>query len=122
MFACSGCPMSWTTGQNDVIRELGHRGVAVVHDALLERYGVDYSLHAIEIQASRIRVSLRVQSVCTECDAAGDHINRQTGCGAIFEEHTANRMGLDETRRVVLDALTYAVSPGKGPYYHDELV
>lgn len=114
--------MSWTTGQNDVISELGHRGVAVVHDALLECYGVDHSLHAIEIQASHIHVSLRVQVVCPECEAAGDRIKQQTGCGAIFEEHTANRMGPEETGRVVLKTLTYADSPGEGPYYHDELV
>lgn len=41
---------------------------------------------------------------------------------AIFEEHTANRMGPAETGRVVLEALTYADEPGGEPYYHDELV
>lgn len=40
----------------------------------------------------------------------------------IFEEHTANRTGPDETGRVVLEALTYADEPGGEPYYHDELV
>lgn len=70
-----------------MIRELGHRGVVAVHDALLERYGMDYSLHAIEIQASRIHASLRVQAVCPECGAVGVRINRQTGlCAACSEK------------------------------------
>ncbi|MBQ9004022.1 MAG: hypothetical protein IJ087_19425 [Eggerthellaceae bacterium] len=71
--------MMWTTGQNDVIRELGHKGVAVVHDAILARYGVDRTLHAIEIQASRIHASLKVLTECPECHALGVRINRQSG-------------------------------------------
>lgn len=45
---------TWSTGQNDVIRELGHKGVRAVHDAILDRYGVEHTLHAIEAQACRI--------------------------------------------------------------------
>lgn len=90
--------MSWTTGQNDVIRELGHKGVRTVHDALLERYGVDYSLHAIEIQASRIHASLRVRPVCPECGAVGVRINRQTGlCAACSERlHLAEAVAFND--------------------------
>ena len=76
----------WTTGQNDTIRELGHRGVQVVHDALLARYGVDRSLHSIEAQASRIHASLRVQTVCPECGVVGVRLNRQTGLCAKCSE------------------------------------
>lgn len=70
---------TWTTSQNDVIRELGHQGVAAVHDAILERYGVEHSVRAIEVQASRIHASLKVKAVCPECGAVGVRLNRQTG-------------------------------------------
>ena len=70
---------TWTTGQNDVIRELGHRGAAVVRDAIRDRFGVDHSLHAIEVQASRIHAPLKVRTVCPECGVVGLRINRQTG-------------------------------------------
>ena len=69
----------WSTGQNDVIRELGFQGVQAVHDAILDRYGVDHTLHAIEIQASRIHASLKVLTECPECHALGVRINRQSG-------------------------------------------
>ena len=102
--------MTWTTGQNDVIRELGHRGVAAVHDALVERYGVDYSLHAIENQASRIHASLRVQTVCPGCGAVGLRLNRQSGMCATCTE----KMHLDEAlafNDVLLDERLEACRP-----------
>ncbi len=40
----------------------------------------------------------------------------------IFEEHTANRMGPEETGKIVLDALTYEDAEGEEAYYHDEIV
>lgn len=70
---------AWTTAQLDTIRELGHLGVQAVHDALVERYGAEHSLRAIEVQASRIHASLRVLTECPECHALGVHINRQSG-------------------------------------------
>ena len=51
---------TWSTGQNDVIRELGYRGVQAVHDAIVERFGVEHTPRAIEVQASRIHASLKV--------------------------------------------------------------
>ncbi|MBQ3302193.1 MAG: hypothetical protein IJH04_08645 [Eggerthellaceae bacterium] len=69
----------WSTGQNDVIRELGHQGVVAVRDAILERYGVEHTLHAIESQACRIHASLKVLEECPECHALGVRINRQSG-------------------------------------------
>lgn len=71
--------MRWTTGQNDVIRELGHLGVVAVHDAIVERFGVEHTLHAIEMQASRIHAPLKVQQVCPDCGVVGLRLNRQTG-------------------------------------------
>lgn len=70
---------AWTTGQNDVIRELGYQGVQVVHDAIVERFGVEHTLRAIEIQASRIHASLKVLDECPECHAVGVRVNRQSG-------------------------------------------
>lgn len=31
-------------------------------------------------------------------------------------------MGPEEIGHVVLESLTYADTPGKGPYFHDELI
>lgn len=70
---------SWSTGQLDTIRELGHKGVQAVHDAILERYGVEHTLRAIEIKASRINASLKVLTECPGCHALGVRINRQSG-------------------------------------------
>ena len=74
-----GRRVKWTTGQNDIIRELGHRGVQAVHDEIIDRYGIDHTLHAIEAQASRIHASLKVRTVCPECGVVGVYINRQSG-------------------------------------------
>ncbi len=70
---------TWTTAQIDVIREVGYKGVQAVHDAILERYGVEHSLHAIESQASRVSASLKVRTECPSCHAVGVRINRQSG-------------------------------------------
>jgi len=40
----------------------------------------------------------------------------------IIEEHTANKMGPEDTGRIVLESLTYADEPGGEPYFHDELI
>ena len=40
----------------------------------------------------------------------------------VFEEHTANKMGPEDTGRIVLESLTYADEPGEEPYFHDELI
>ena len=69
----------WSTGQNDVIRELGYKGASVVRDEIIERYGVVHTLRAVEIQASRIHASLKVLTECPECHALGVRINRQSG-------------------------------------------
>ena len=71
--------MMWTTGQSDTIRELGFLGVRAVRDEILRRYGVRRSLHAVEVQASRIHASLRRQPVCPECGVVGLRLNRQSG-------------------------------------------
>ena len=71
--------MMWTTEQNDVLRAYGHEGVTAVQRRLRDECGADHSIHAIEEQACRIRASLKVQTVCTECGAIGVRLNRQTG-------------------------------------------
>ncbi len=93
-----GGRVSWTTGQNDTIRELGHKGVAAVRDALLARYGVSYSLHAIEVQASRIHASLKVRTECPGCGALGLRLNRQTGMCAVCSEklHLAESIAFND--------------------------
>ena len=71
--------MMWTTGQNDTIRELGFLGVRAVRDKIWERYGVWHTLRAVEVQASRIHASLKVETVCPECGVVGLPLNRATG-------------------------------------------
>lgn len=90
--------MMWSTGQNDVIRELGYRGVQAVHDEILDRYGVDHTLHAIEAQASRIRASLRVLDECPRCHAIGVRINRQSGLckRCTLEEHVEEAQAFND--------------------------
>ena len=70
---------AWTTGQDDLIRELSYYGVERVRDEILKRYGIERSLQAIEKRASRIHVSLKRLEVCPECGTVGVHLNRQTG-------------------------------------------
>lgn len=91
----------WTTGQNDVIRELGHRGAAAVREEIRRRYGVERSVRAIEMQASRIHASLRVLSVCPQCGAVGVRLNHQSGmCPRCTEEaHVAEERAFNEILR-----------------------
>ena len=90
--------MLWTTGQNDVIRELGYRGVQAVHDEILDRYGIDHTLHAIEVQASRIHASLKVLEECPRCHAVGVRINRQSGLcrRCTVEEHIEEEQAFND--------------------------
>lgn len=107
---------AWTTAQLDTIRELGHQGVQVVYDAILDRYGVDHTLHAIEIQASRIHASLKVLNECPECHALGVRINRQSGmCKRCTE---AAHVAEEEAYNQLLEA--EAAGCDGGPEY-DEL-
>lgn len=89
---------TWTTGQNDVIRELGYQGAAAVREEIRRRYGVERTVRAIEMQASRIHASLRVLSVCPQCGAVGVRLNRQSGmCPRCTEEaHVAEERAFNE--------------------------
>ena len=70
---------AWTTKQDDILRETSYLGAEAVREALRRECGVDRSLHAIEIRASRIHVSLAVRPVCPECGVVGLRLNRQSG-------------------------------------------
>ena len=70
---------AWTTGQDDILRELCYYGAERVREEIKKRYGIERSLQAIEKRASRIHVSLKVKEVCPDCGAVGVHLNRQTG-------------------------------------------
>ena len=69
----------WTTLQNEILRAYGFEGAAGVRKRLATECGVIRSIRAIEMQASRIHVSLRVRGCCPECGVIGVHLNRQTG-------------------------------------------
>jgi hypothetical protein len=90
--------MMWTTGQSDTIRELDFLGVRAMRDKILRRYGVRRSLHAVEVQASRIHASLRIQPLCPECGVVGVRLNRQSGLCPMCTEimHLNEEMAFNE--------------------------
>ena len=90
--------MYWTTHQNDVLRAYSFRGVEAVQAALARECGVERTVRAIEMQASRIHVSLRVQTECPECGVVGERLNRQTGlCPRCSErQHLAEEIAFNE--------------------------
>ena len=69
----------WTTRQDAIIRELGHLGAEAVAAAILRECGVNRSMRAVEVRASRIHASLKVRQVCPECGVVGLRLNRQSG-------------------------------------------
>ena len=69
----------WTLRQEDVLREFAHEGADVVRAALLSECGVERSVRAVEMHASRIHVSLRRLETCPECGAMGVRLNRVSG-------------------------------------------
>ena len=71
--------MRWTTGQAEVISELRFRGAEAIRDAIEQRYGIHRSVHAVEIYASRLGISLRTRTECPECGDIDVKINRLTG-------------------------------------------
>ena len=89
---------AWTTREVDVMRANGHLGVDAVRDALLRECGTDRSARAIESQASRFHVSLKVRPVCPECGVVGVRLNRQSGmCPACTERmHLAEEVAFNE--------------------------
>ena len=69
----------WTTKQDAIVRELGHLGAEAVAAAIFRECGVERSVRAVEVRASRIHASLKVQQVCPECGVVGLRLNRQSG-------------------------------------------
>lgn len=57
----------WTTAQDDLLRELGSRGVDECRLELWRRFGVHRSNDAIAKRASRIGVSLASHETCPRC-------------------------------------------------------
>lgn len=69
----------WTTRKLEIMRERCYLGADAVADAIREECGTVRSRRAIESQASRYHMSLRVRQVCPECGAVGVRLNRQSG-------------------------------------------
>lgn len=90
--------MIWTCRQEEILRELCYKGAAAVRDAIEKECGVRHSVRAVEMHASRIKVSLRVRSECPECRAVGVKLNRQSGlCPRCTEEqHVAEEKAFNE--------------------------
>ena len=69
----------WTTKQDSILRELGHLGAEAVAAAIMRECGVNRSVRAVEVRASRIHASLRARPVCPDCGVVGVRLNRQSG-------------------------------------------
>ena len=69
----------WTTKQDSILRELGHLGAEAVAAAIMRECGVNRSVRAVEVRASRIHASLKAQPVCPDCGVVGVRLNRQSG-------------------------------------------
>jgi hypothetical protein len=105
----------WTTRQDAILRELSYLGVGAVRDALKRECGVERSIRAIEIRASRIHVSLAVRPVCPDCGVVGVRLNRQSGlcprCTELMhlEEERAFNELLQAEQEAATDAAEIAV-------------
>lgn len=74
----------WTERQDDCLRECSYRGARYVRDEIEWRFGVRHTVHAVEMRASRLHVSLRVQTVCPSCGARGrEHRQGHGGVPAV---------------------------------------
>ena len=96
----------WTPKQDDVMRAFGRLGAAGVTAAIERECGVSHSVCAVEIRASRIHVSLRVQQVCPECGVVGLRLNRQSGMCARCTElmHLNEEIAFNEILQVEREA------------------
>lgn len=101
---------AWTTKQDSILRELSYKGVEAVREALRRECGVDRSVRAIEVRASRIHVSLKSLPACPECGVTGIRLNRQSGlcprCTELMhlEEERAFNEILEAEREAATDA------------------
>lgn len=69
----------WTEDEDDIIRELSHKGAVAIADEIWDRLGIERTPHSVECRASKIHRSLRRLAQCPMCGAIGVHLNRQTG-------------------------------------------
>lgn len=69
----------WTEDEDDIIRELSHRGAVAIADEIWDRLGIERTPHSVECRASKLHRSLRRLAQCPMCGAIGVHLNRQTG-------------------------------------------
>jgi uncharacterized Fe-S cluster-containing radical SAM superfamily enzyme len=69
---------SWTTAQEQLLREYGSLGAKRCAELLAEQYGVKRSVQAIQMHASRIGVSLYEYHTCIHCGRKAKKL-RHTG-------------------------------------------
>lgn len=69
----------WTEDEDDIIRELSHKGAVTIADEIWDRLGIERTPHSVECRASKLHRSLRKLEQCPMCGAIGVHLNRQTG-------------------------------------------
>ena len=98
--------MDWTTRQEDILRELCYEGAEAVQKAILRECGTWHSVHAIEMHASRIHVSLRRLETCPECGRVAQRLSRKSGMCAfctefmhVNEEELFNELLMEESKQ-----------------------
>ena len=69
----------WSEDEDDIIRELSHRGAVAIADEIWDRLGIERTPHSVECRASKLHRSLRRLEQCPMCGTIGVHLNRQTG-------------------------------------------
>lgn len=68
----------WTEDEDDIIRELSHKGAVAIADEIWDRLGIERTIHSVECRASKLHRSLRKLDQCPMCGAIGVRLNRQT--------------------------------------------
>lgn len=86
---------AWTTGQDRLLFDEGHKGVVEVQRQLESKFGVKRTQQAIQRRASRIGASLSKYEICPSCGMRIDHLVRGTGLCPVCSE----RYHIEEHRR-----------------------
>lgn len=95
----------WTSGMNRILYDHGHMGVRKVRRMIKARYGVEFTIPAVQMHASRIGASLREVGTCARCGHQGppdDFIRGTSMCRKCRYEYLAEKTrlgklgGLDE--------------------------
>lgn len=82
----------WTTRQVAILEEFAPMGPQAVADEIQRQTGVKRSARAVEVQASRLCISLARYQTCSGCGRRVHRLNRNTGlCKTCNARHLRDR-------------------------------